>query len=86
MVVCLFVAKLLWIWREPTRSSCVRRCKVKVVVQRGGGKGNLWEKRREEYLTKAKEAEAAKTTHSDLRESWLKMAASYRELAHRPDG
>jgi hypothetical protein len=43
------------------------------------------DQRRREFLAKAAEAEeqAAKAKESDIRESWLRIAASYRELANR---
>jgi hypothetical protein len=43
------------------------------------------ERRREEFLARAREAEAraAKTTDAMLRESWLKVAQGYHELARK---
>lgn len=43
------------------------------------------ERRREEFLARAREAEAraAKTTDPMLRESWLKVAQGYHELARK---
>lgn len=43
------------------------------------------QRRREEFLARAREAEAraAKTTDPMLRESWLKVAQGYHELARK---
>jgi len=43
------------------------------------------ERRREEFLARAREAEAraAKTTDPMLRESWLKVAQGYHDLARK---
>lgn len=43
------------------------------------------ERRREEFLARAREAEAraAKATDAMLRESWLKVAQGYHELARK---
>ena len=43
------------------------------------------DERRKEFLAKAKEAEeqAAQTKDSDLKDSWKRIAQSYRELAQR---
>jgi hypothetical protein len=43
------------------------------------------ERRREEFLARAREAEAraARTTDAMLRESWLKVAQGYHDLARK---
>ena len=43
------------------------------------------ERRREEFLARAREAEAraARTTDPMLRESWLKVAQGYHDLARK---
>ena len=43
------------------------------------------ERRREEFLARAREAEAraAKTSDAMLRESWLKVAQGYHDLARK---
>jgi hypothetical protein len=46
------------------------------------------EKRKDEFLAKAKEAEeqAAKTTDETAKASWLRIAAGYHDLAAHQDG
>ena len=46
---------------------------------------NPEELRRDEFLARAKEAEqrAAKAVEARIRESWLKVAEGYRDLARR---
>src|SRR5262245_51549610 len=53
------------------------------VTHRRGPHGMTQQQRRELYLAKAKEAEdfATLCSDADLKESWLKIAAGYAELA-----